>query len=224
MFLTMIQLVRNASPRELASFCRGESYQAHRLIWNFFSDTPDRERDFLYRHESADGWPVFYAVSKRQAIDNSGLWSVQSKRYEPKLSAGQRLAFSLRVNPIRTKRDEQGKHHRHDVVMEAKTKLKNQRGYIEPAQIIQEEGERWLSERCEQNGFSVSPGSFRVDGYQQHRLYKGGGKQPITISTLDFNGILMVEDPRVFIEECLFTGVGPAKGFGCGLMLVKRIK
>jgi len=32
-----------------------------------------------------------------------------------------------------------------------------------------------------------------------------------------------VADPAIFVEKCLFKGIGPAKGFGCGLMLVKRI-
>ncbi len=31
-----------------------------------------------------------------------------------------------------------------------------------------------------------------------------------------------VTDPVAFVEKCLFGGIGPAKGFGCGLMLVRR--
>jgi CRISPR system Cascade subunit CasE len=63
----------------------------------------------------------------------------------------------------------------------------------------------------------------RVDGYSQHRLYKNKGCKPVELSTLEFNGILTVTDPATFVEKCLFTGIGPAKGFGCGLMLAKRI-
>ncbi len=32
-----------------------------------------------------------------------------------------------------------------------------------------------------------------------------------------------VIDPAIFIDKCLFDGIGPAKGFGCGLMLVRRM-
>jgi len=50
-------------------------------------------------------------------------------------------------------------------------------------------------------------------------LYKKQGR--ITFSTLDFSGILGVTDPGQF-RNTLFNGIGPAKGFGCGLMMVKR--
>lgn len=107
--------------------------------------------------------------------------------------------------------------------MEAKLKLKQQGSPINLPVIIQEYGARWLMERADANGFSVSTSGIRVDGYRQHRLFKGKGKQPITFSTVDITGILSVTVPDVFIEKCLFRGLGPAKGFGCGLMLVRKV-
>jgi len=223
MFFTMIRLGRNTSPRDVALLSKGGGYQAHQLVWNLFADSPDRRRDFLYRHETVNGWPTFYTVSEREPQDAKGLWEIQSKPYTPKLVAGQQLAFTLRVNPIRSKRDENGRQHRHDVIMESKTLLKSQRERIDEADIIQEQGERWLIERCNRLGFHTLSGNFRVDGYQQHKLFKGKGNQAITFSTLDFAGILTVDEPDTFVNKCLFTGIGPAKGFGCGLMLVRRI-
>lgn len=82
---------------------------------------------------------------------------------------------------------------------------------------------RWLLDRAASHGFSVSPEGIRADSYRQHRLSKGKGNQPVTFSTVDFNGILTVTEPNVFVEKCLFDGIGPAKGFGCGLMLVRRV-
>lgn len=223
MFFSMIRINRNASPHDVAALGKGNGYQAHQLVWNLFADSPDRCRDFLYRHETVKGWPTFYTISERQPTDTTGLWEVQSKEYRPKLVSGQRLAFTLCVNPIRSKRDENGRQHRHDVIMEAKTLLKGQGERIDEAEVIQKQGERWLMERCSKLGFSVSSEGLRVDGYQQHRLFKGKGNQPIIFSTLDFNGILTVTDPETFVTECLFRGIGPAKGFGCGLMMVRRV-
>ena len=37
-----------------------------------------------------------------------------------------------------------------------------------------------------------------------------------------FEGILRVDDPDALVKV-LEDGIGPAKGFGCGLMLVRRI-
>ena len=41
-------------------------------------------------------------------------------------------------------------------------------------------------------------------------------------SALDFSGELTVIDPAAFIVA-LSKGIGPAKAFGCGLLLVRRI-
>ena len=171
-----------------------------------------------------------------------------------RLSKGERLAFKLRVNPIqhdkkerteseievwRASRKERGlkeklptkKRIRHDVVMEAKTKLNfkemphDKRPHV--AELIQDTGFAWLKARETEQGFLVEDDkekpTVRADGYCQHRLFKGKGTKPITFSTLDFNGILTVTDPDTFIGESLYNGIGPAKAFGCGLMLVRRI-
>lgn len=254
MFFTIIRLGRNTSPRDVALLSKGDGYQAHRLVWNIFADSPDRRRDFLYRHETVNGWPTFYAVSEREPQDATGLWEIDMKPYEPKLAKRDRLAFMLRANPVRLAKQERStdeveawlksrgerglpikdptkKRIRHDVVMEAKTRIgfkdlpPDKRPHL--ATLIQEAGIEWLKEKGNENGFfidddSVHP-SVRADGYCQHRLYKGKGEKFIEFSTIEFNGILTVTDPAKFTKECLFTGIGPAKGFGCGLMLVRRV-
>lgn len=219
----MIRLRRGISPRDITDLTRMNGYQAHQLVWNLFADLPDRKRDFIYRHEAVNNWPTFYTVSKREPVDTAGMWEILPKEYNPHLRASQRLGFTLCVNPIRSRRDENGKQERHDVVMDAKLKLKKDEKSFDLPDIVQEIGLRWLEERSASHGFSISPKGVRVDGYQQHRLFKGKGNKPITFSTLDFNGILTVTDPDVFVEKCLFDGIGPAKGFGCGLMLVRRV-
>jgi CRISPR system Cascade subunit CasE len=60
--------------------------------------------------------------------------------------------------------------------------------------------------------------ALRADGYQQHRG-KGGG---LRLSTVDFTGRLRVHD-AARLRDALFKGVGHAKAFGCGLLLVKRV-
>jgi len=57
-----------------------------------------------------------------------------------------------------------------------------------------------------------------VDGYAQHR----GKRGQISISTVDFAGQLTVTDP-VALKQALFDGIGHAKAFGCGLLLVRRV-
>ena len=64
--------------------------------------------------------------------------------------------------------------------------------------------------------------AVRADGYRQYEFSKRAGKQPVRLSTVDFTGILVVANPSCFLQDALCRGLGPAKGFGCGLMLVRR--
>ena len=203
-----------------------DPYSLHQSVWRLFADHADRKRDFIYRLDQEGKRPLIYTVSERKPDMSLGLWHIETKEYEPKIRTDMQLAFMLRVNPVRTKRDENGKQHRHDVVMEAKTRLKeqstkqNERNPL--ATLVQEEGCKWLMARAEKHGFATNPIKIRADGYQQHRFFKRKGSRSIQFSTLDFNGILTVVDPEVFVET-LYKGIGPAKGFGCGMMMVKRI-
>lgn len=223
MYFSKIRLRKGISPRDITKLTKINGYKAHQLAWNFFADHPDRQRDFIYRHESAGRWPIFYTVSHRMPVNNTGFWEVQTKEYRPQLKSGQKLEFSIRVNPIRTRHNEKGKQKRHDVVMEEKLRLKNEGKDFNLPEIAHEQGFQWMEKRSESYGFSLSSENIRIDGYRQQKYFRGKGNHPITFSTLDFNGILTVIRPEVFIRESLFNGIGPAKAFGCGLMLVKRL-
>lgn len=198
-------------------------YGLHRALWGLFSDGPQRQRDFLYREESG----AIYTVSHRAPLAGSGMWLVEQKEYRPRLEPGMRLSFSLRANPVVSRRDEQGKQKRHDVVMEAKRRLQEEglpRGeWPALAAIAYQAGFAWLAGRAQGAGFAVAPANLRVDGYRTHSLRKHPRARPVCFSTLDFQGELEVTDRERF-EQTLFHGMGPAKGFGCGLMLVKRAR
>lgn len=250
MYFSLIRLRRDLSPRDIVSLGRSDGYKLHKMVWDIFSDGPDRKRDFLYRFEKINGLPTYYTVSEREPNDPTGLWEINTKPYAPTLSQGDRLAFKLRANPIKSSKQERTaeeleawqksradrglkqkrwteKAIRHDVVMEAKTRIdfknlpEEKRPHV--ATLIQDAGLEWLKSRENEYGFSVVLSGTRADGYCQHRLFKGKSAKPVTFSTLEFDGVLTVTEPDVFVEKCLLSGIGPAKGFGCGLMLIRRI-
>ena len=204
----------------------GDGYQAHKLVWNLFSDGPDRQRDFLFRQMRSEQGPFFFTVSRRPPEDANGLWNILIKDYTPRLAVGEELFFNLLANPIISRRDDQGRQSRHDVIMEARYKLKNgEETDREPppvSELVQRHGFAWLSARAEKNGFAVDPDKVRLDGYRQHRFQRSKGGRPISISSVEINGRLTVTDP-VRLLEALYNGLGPAKSFGCGLMMVRRI-
>ncbi|MDV2482242.1 type I-E CRISPR-associated protein Cas6/Cse3/CasE [Methanoculleus sp. Wushi-C6] len=224
MFLSRMRLRPGAAGNREFWQMVGSEYQAHHMVWDLFTDGPDRERDFLYRVEENEGMPTIYSVCEREPVNRGGMWTIETKLYDPALRTGQQLAFVLRANPVRTKCDEKGKHHRHDVVMEAKTRLKQQgrprEEWPPEPEIVQQAGFAWLAMKGEANGFSVAEGDVRADGYIQRRFRKRKGRHEISISTLDYTGILTVADPERF-KAALYNGIGPAKGFGCGMMMVR---
>jgi CRISPR system Cascade subunit CasE len=201
---------------------KGDAYGHHQFIWQLFPGLDQRR--FLFRRDDVDGWPRYYMVSALQPQDDQGVWQIESKAYSPRLVEGQRLVFSLRANPVVTRKDSHGKRHRHDVVMDEKSKM----GFREMSplerpplsHIVSEAGLKWLADRAPRHGFTFAAGQMAVEGYQQHKVYKRQAKLPIRFSTMDFTGVLQVLNPELFVQA-LFHGIGPAKGFGCGLLMVR---
>ena len=205
-----------------------DNYQDHQLVWRLFRGRSDGERDFLFRRDQVNEWPCFYVVSAT-APNADDTWQVESKIYEPRAYSGQRLTFSVRMNPVVSRWEGEGelrRQVRHDVVMDAKKSM----GYgkmplserPEENQLIQDVGIDWLHSRCANWGFSIRDG-VRVDGYRQHRMYKNGRPQPIRFSTLEYSGLLRVDEPDR-LRRTLFEGIGKARGLGCGLLLVKPVR
>jgi CRISPR system Cascade subunit CasE len=88
--------------------------------------------------------------------------------------------------------------------------------------------ESWLKEKGARNGFELVHGEsmngkkrlkFQAEGYRWHAMPKKG--RDAGFSSVDFEGELQVVDPELF-QTMLFNGIGPAKAFGCGLMMVRR--
>jgi CRISPR system Cascade subunit CasE len=215
------------SHQQLAQTLCQDTYREHQALWQLFATDPDAARDFLYRQVIEQGRIKYYVLSERIPVDRSGMWLMDTpKPYDPKLVEGQRLFFTLRANPVVTVATAEGKKLRHDAVMNAKKQM----GFdaLPPAdrpplqQLVQDSCVPWLQARAESNGFSVAPELVTVDGYQQYESYAKQQKRPVRYSTVDFQGILMVTDSAKF-KSALFNGIGKAKAFGCGLLLVKRV-
>ncbi|MFQ5433141.1 MAG: type I-E CRISPR-associated protein Cas6/Cse3/CasE [Nitrospinota bacterium] len=224
MYFSKIQLRKSGLDiKNRAAMRGGGDYEYHKYLWKLFGKTKDQNRNFIYRRQRVNGWPLFYAVSENVPEDSDGLWEIDFKKYTPKLNDGMRLSFSLTANPVRTEKiGDTKKRKRHDVVMDAKHKLKEQgvkkEDFPSMLELMQKTGYEWLNSRAEKNGFSLDERQVRVDGYDQKRFYKKTGE--VRYSTLDFEGLLTVIDPGLFLRT-LYHGIGPAKSFGCGLMLVR---
>jgi CRISPR system Cascade subunit CasE len=228
MYFSRISLHPNVRAQQLAQMICHDTYKEHQALWTLFADDPEAKRDFLYRQTQENGRLKYYVVSERQPMDRSGIWLVDGcQLYAPTLVSRQTLFFNLRANPVVTVKTPSDKKERHDVVMREKKridykKLPKDTRPLEQ-EIVQQTCIPWLEQRAEALGFELNSKSLLVDGYQAHESYaKGKGQKPISYSTVDFQGVLTVTDPELF-QRTLFQGIGKAKAFGCGLLLIKRV-
>lgn len=206
-------------------------YSEHQWIWRFFPSEEDQGRDFIFRRDDVGGAPRYYVVSKRPPVEFSPAWAVRTRPYAPALREGQRLAFQLCANPVVSKKNSAGKTQRHDVVMQLKKQLLTEKGFDRwgewereddrPAlyEMVQQTCLDWLRARAATHGFEVVNAS--VAAYLQNKAE--AGERKIRFSTVDYSGELVVTDPERF-QEMLVNGLGHAKGFGCGLMLVRNVE
>lgn len=201
-------------------------YAEHQWLWNFFPAEKGSPRDFLFRIADTPNGPKYYVVSKRAPQPVSTAWKVQTRQYRPQLRVGQRLRFDLRANPV-VAHARDGKPKRDDVVMQEKKRLLAARGLSRwqdwrsndrPAlyDLVHQTCGAWLKVRAERLGFAMDDGSLRVDGYQRHAEKRGD----LRFSIVDFSGELTVSDSEALLNA-LYEGVGRAKAFGCGLLLVR---
>lgn len=241
MFFSLITPVPGAE-REAAMQWAKSPYGDHQWLWRFLAAELGTPRDFLFRRRDGENsMPGFYVVSARKPQSFSDAWQVESRDYDPQLKEGQYLAFELRANPV-VKHTVNGKSRRDDVVMHEKKRLLAERKLRRWAdwpdedeakpvlyEMVQARCLDWLERRAERAGFrmvtrelrdengSRAVKAVRVDGYAQHRAEH----KNIRFSTVDFRGELEITNATAF-HKSLLAGIGPAKAFGCGLMLVRR--
>lgn len=229
MYLSRIRLDLNGLSREtLFEIMGGGAYGAHQLLWRLFPEYRGA-RPFLFRQEMDEpdedgrprGLPLFYVLSNREPVSIPGLLEAQCRPFSPALKTGDLLAFRLRANPTVAKSVAGKRGQRADVLMAAKYPFTagKERTSQACSEAVDQAARQWLVERASQWGFRL-PVEPQVDAYRQHALPKGKGRT-IRFSSVDYEGLLEVSEPGRLIET-LALGVGRAKAFGCGLMLIRR--
>lgn len=186
----------------------------HRLMSSAFGGAPAGR--VLWRRDDRGG--RYLALSETQPPPETALFVAESKRFEPSLAPGDRLAFSLRLNATVDKKDSEGRSKRHDVAMNALREVPS--GKRAPVRLERAEAaaREWLESRATGNGFALS--ALRLQGYRVARLPRRGAERAF-IGLFDLEGVLEIADQAAFLDR-LRKGFGRAKAFGCGLMLIRR--
>ncbi len=188
------------------------AWEWHRALWTLF---PGIERKanvsapFLYRIERmnlAQGAEVLMqsAIEPQKISERAQLLAI--RQFDPKPSEGQVLAFRLTANVTKTIRDKD----------DPKRKIR--------VPLIKEEQQRtWLERKLGAGASAIR--NLRI---QRHPpLYFLKGRRPGKIVTVTFEGELVVGDSQALLQLLKGDadhppGIGPAKAFGCGLLLIRR--
>jgi len=196
----------------------GEAYRDHAILWKLFPGD-GVPRDFIFRSLAESD--TYFVVSARAPQSSGGMFEVQTKPYLPQVVEDEWLQFDLKANPtvsIRTAGDPaKARSRRHDVLMHAK---RCAAPGDDVSAAMESAGREWLMSRAPAWGVEIVEDSLRQDGYCQHRLQHKGRR--IEFSSLEYQGLARVKDASL-LRTALLNGVGRARGFGCGLLLVRRI-
>ncbi len=237
-------------PRTSARWKFLKPYELHQTIWKGFQGLKqgERERRFLYRHEETDSHHSVFVQSVTEPdwsfLDNEAEGTTaQMKTFDPnKIEPDVRFKFFLRSNPViyrkgYTDPDAQQKKRqgqRRIVVGAGMEYLAARLGVsIHDLPSREEKQVEWLKNKGTQGGFTIE-----YDDLDRPLLIVGPSldhivRKPkvhckpkedefITITGVDFTGILRVTDPVLF-EKSLREGIGRSKAFGFGLLSIKRI-
>lgn len=207
MFLSRVELPWEAA-RNL--------YDLHRHVWRLFPGKARESRasgeaerqGFLFRVEhNPTGRPARLLVQSRRApIVAAGIVLVGTREFHPRPVASQRLVFLLTANPVKTITDAE---------RDAKPGKKSEKCRVP---LIREEDQReWLLRKL-----AVGAEVEAADVLPHPPLYFRKGNRGGKLVTATFEGVLRVGDPNA-LATLLENGVGPAKAFGCGLLLVRRL-
>ena len=188
-----------------------DSYAWHKHLWKgCFPDAPHASRDFLTRIDQLEATFRLWVLGMRKPVRPP--WCPPDcfalKEIAPSFLSHPYYAFDLRANPSKclVQRDEQGK--------------RKKNGKRVPL-INPDELRAWIVRKGEAGGFRIVENrpletGPMVKGHfhkKDHAACHGG---------VQFRGVLEVTDPKQFTET-YYAGVGSAKGFGFGLLLLAPI-
>ena len=183
-----------------------DCYDWHQAVWKAFPDRDGQKRDFLTRLDRRrDG---FRLLIVSPSLPTRPDWcppaSWQSKPIPETYFTRCQYAFQLCANATKkvTKLSIDG----HPTKNGRRVPLSTREEFV-----------KWISRKGEQGCFAVSETSLRT--FSRGREYfEKQGMQGMH-SAVEFQGVLNVTDPVKF-HESFTRGLGPAKAFGFGLMVI----
>jgi CRISPR system Cascade subunit CasE len=175
-------------------------YEIHRHLWRLFPGMSEDKRSFLYRVSyGKDNEPLrilMQSIYEPSATENiKGCVILRKKVFNPVLKEKDRLYFVLCANPTKQ-------------LLKERSRVP----LIDEDQVI-----NWLKKKLEN-----AAGLENAEIVEKRNLYFRKNGKAGKIVTITYSGQISVDDPES-MRAILEQGIGRAKAFGCGLMLVRRV-
>lgn len=202
----------------LGCFVPGTSERG-RILWRL--DQPTRHQLDLYIVSPVE--PSMESLIDQAGWPHQPVWRTASyNTFLNGLTAGQTWQFRLTANATTSVRDAGPRGRRISAV--AAQRKREERDGIAPQDRLDRDTilRSWLEQQSKRHGFdlSVGPAGPRVkivETGEQFRRRSDGQPRTVTLATASFDGVLVVSDAAQ-LRSALCGGIGPAKGYGCGLL------
>lgn len=185
-----------------------DAYDWHRRTWQCFPDQDGQQRNFLTRLDRRPEGFRLLVISPSEPVrpqwcpSHPECW--KSKPIPEAYFTCRRYVFQLCANPTKK------------VTAQTPDGTFKKNGRRNPLRT-REELVSWINRKGEQAGFTVDEGRLRTFSRGREYFQKNGMRG--LHSAVEFQGILTVTDPQRF-HEAFRRGIGPAKAFGFGLLVI----
>jgi len=174
-----------------------DGYAWHTAIWQAFPGRPDDARDFLFRVDPrGDVFRVLLLSGQKPASTDVFAW--QTKAVSPSLLEQGAYRFQLKANPTMRRSAD-----------------KRRLAIYDPAQLRD-----WLKRKASAAGFALDDDLLDIGAPMDETFVKDGHR--VKHVAVEFAGVLRVVDRERF-TAAFHSGIGSAKGFGYGLLMLQPI-
>ncbi len=198
--LTQVWVERNEAARNQFR----DVYAWHQAIWRAFPGEDGRPRKFLFRLDDRhERFRLLILSPRRPELPDWGTW--RTKEIVPGFLEHEVYLFQIRANPTikRVVRAADG------------TRKRNGR---RTAITREEELSAWLERKAGQSGFEV----LEAIAGPPTKVHFIKDRRQGTLVSVDFQGRLRVVDRDLF-QRAFMKGIGPAKAFGFGLLMLQPV-
>lgn len=183
-----------------------DTYDWHQRVWQAFSGRDGQARDFLIRVDRIE--EAYRVVILSHTIPSKPDWCptdcFASKPFPEDFFRHSQYQFSLLANPTRKVRSN---------AMGERTKNGRRLPVTGREGLID-----WMQRKAGESGFSVGREALRTIPQGREYFHKDGHAHG-THTAVEFQGHLSVIDPDRF-RAAVATGIGSAKAFGFGLLIL----